>query len=291
VKQDEEPCPSCLKRQWVNTIKTTDHFLTKEGFWLLACAGCGLMKTSPFPDSLDHYYKSENYISHKETQIGIINRLYLFVRGINLKLKINFIQKLSKGKSILDYGCGTGGFLKYAYDKGFITTGFEPDQGAREIASIKNRLILDQEGNKKDITRYDIITMWHVLEHIQNPQAVITNLINRLNKDGILIIALPNPYSFDAQYYNSYWAGYDVPRHLYHYGERQIKNLVEQSGLKLIRTRGMVFDAYYVSMLSEKYKKNYTIFGVAFGLVSNMLARLKNKNYSSKIYVFVKNTH
>ena len=128
--------------------------------------------------------------------------------------------------------------------------------------------------------------MWHALEHIPNLKDTIKNLKRILSNEGYLIIAVPNYKSFDAQYYKKYWAAYDVPRHLYHFSKVSIKNIFEEYGFELLRIKPMYFDSFYVSMLSEKYKRGKINYIKAFfiGLCSNIYGLFK-KEYSSHIYV------
>lgn len=130
---------------------------------------------------------------------------------------------------------------------------------------------------------FDIITMWHVLEHVYELRKDLEQLTKLLKPGGTIFIAVPNMGSYDAQYYKSLWAAYDVPRHLYHFQEKDIKNLFADFNFKVVDILAMKYDAFYVSMLSEKYRKGSMMRALIIGLQSNRLAR--NFGYSSQVYV------
>ena len=107
-----------------------------------------------------------------------------------------------------------------------------------------------------------------------------------LREDGRVVVAVPNRGSYDNIYYKNYWAGYDVPRHLYHFNQKSFHWLVSELNMKVVKKKPLYFDAYYVSMLSEKNKKNplWIVSGFLVGFVSNFWA-LFTKKHSSIIYI------
>lgn len=276
-----------------------DHTVTKEKFHLEWDNRLEMYITSPRPDedNLGKYYDSEEYISHTDSKDSFIDKLYQAVKNFTIKRKVKLIEPFKiKDKSILDIGCGTGDFLVACRKNGWEIQGVEPNAKAMEISSGKLSSIDDALNRKvifQDIQelidmkkKYDVISMWHVLEHIYNLTEYIEQLKSLLNRNGVLIIAVPNFKSFDAHYYSEHWAAYDVPRHLWHFSKKSIKILFEKVGLKVIQILPMKFDAYYVSLLSEKYKKSKLNLLRAFyiGSLSNIKAK-KTKEYSSLIYI------
>ena len=133
----------------------------------------------------------------------------------------------------------------------------------------------------------EAITLWHVLEHVTDMPETLAFFKAKLKKDGVLIIAVPNHVSYDAQYYKEFWAAYDVPRHLHHFDLKSMKALLQNDGFKLVETKPMKFDSFYVSMLSEKCKTGSVNLLKAFwiGLCSNFKAK-DSSSYSSTIYIF-----
>lgn len=284
-------CPGCLSTQNSSYLSVKDHFLSKEKFDLMLCEQCDLLFTHPRPDIsiIGNYYKSEDYVSHSSTKKGLVNRIYNLVRSYTLNKKIKLIASLTNEKNLLDIGAGTGHFLNKAKLSGFQVTGLEPDEDARKMAATLNNvdlLPIDELSNILPASK-DIVTMWHVLEHVYNLTDDLTSISTLVKENGVFIIAVPNYTSYDAQYYKADWAAYDVPRHLYHFSPKSIIHLVEKFGFTHEQTLPMKFDSYYVSMLSEKYKGGNLLNAIKTGFVSN--AKAKSDRWSSQIYVFRKN--
>ena len=242
--------------------------------------------------SIGPYYQSEEYVSHSNTSQGLINQLYQIVRNITLKQKRRLVEKVSgrnEGR-LLDIGCGTGEFLGTMKKAGWGTLGLEPDEGARNMA-------LSQQGVEKYMSLitclrcresdYDVITMWHVLEHVHRLHEYLEQIRKIIKDDGTLLIAVPNYHSKDAENYQAEWAAYDVPRHLYHFSATTMEQLLAQHGFKLESLQHMPFDAFYVSMLSEKYRHGKMRLFSAFwqGLKSYTTSRSKPERGSSILYL------
>ena len=240
----------------LNTIlKVEDLSITKEKFELLECFCCGLIHTNPQPkeNEIGKYYQSEDYVSHTDSKKGLINSLYHIARKLTLNKKLNIISKYHKQTNLLDIGCGTGYFAEHMQNNGYMVSVMEPDSETNAVAA--TRLNKDVFKSLQEITgTYKIITMWHVLEHVHDINKTFEKLESLLEKDGVLIIAVPNPESPDAKKYKQFWAAYDVPRHLYHYKKTVIKQFANRYNLKVNAILPMKFDSYYISMLSEKYK-------------------------------------
>ena len=285
-----EECPICKHSKFTNYLICDDHSVSGESFALVKCDNCALVFTNPRPDnaSLSSYYQSDQYISHTDKGNSLINFVYKIVRKYTISQKVKLVTRLNNGTgNLLDFGCGTGDFIKAANKKGWHSYGYEPDKQANKLASEKNPERILEKIENTDKT-FDIITAWHVIEHVSDLSNTIKILKQVLKPNGHLIIALPNHHSFDAKHYKEYWAGYDVPRHLYHFDPQSIKSFASSFKLKLIKTLPMKFDSYYVSMLSEKYKsKGNLINALNIGLKSNKKAR-KTNEYSSLIYIFKK---
>lgn len=286
-------CPVCNSQSFSLYMNCQDHFLTGETFNIMECTNCGFRFTNPRPEykELGRYYQSTAYISHSNTRKGLFNWIYQKVRKYTLAQKYRMISSLSAGSSILDIGCATGEFLAYMKKKSWITTGIEPDENARKMAVDNHQLHVFPEShiNTLEEDSFDVITLWHVLEHVSDLKGRMQDLQRLLKPGGIILIAVPNSDSFDATHYKSNWAAYDVPRHLYHFTKESIEKLLKNYGFKLSKIFPMKFDAYYVSILSEKYGKNKLrwILGFWNGLCSNWRAKSKN-NYSSLIFVVEK---
>jgi 2-polyprenyl-3-methyl-5-hydroxy-6-metoxy-1,4-benzoquinol methylase len=269
-------------------ITVKDHSVSQEIFELVYDQNLDMLVTQPQPslENLDKYYESVNYISHTDGNKSLFEKAYQFVKNIALKNKLSLINDLleSKGK-VLDIGAGVGDFLVTAHQNGWQTIGVEPNQNARKIAEKKGVSFVDKTEDLPDNT-FDIVTMWHVLEHVPNLENQLKELKRLVKKNGHIIIAVPNFKSFDANYYKEYWAAFDVPIHFWHFSKTAIKLLFEKHNIDLINVLPMKFDAFYVALLSEKYKTGKMNFVKAtyIGLKSNWKAK-KSGEWSSHIYV------
>ena len=276
-------------------ISNKKHFLTlkdysvsKETFDLYHDETLDMLITFPQPslDNLGKYYESEDYISHTDNQRSLFEKLYHFIKNIALKNKLNLINSHQPNKGrILDIGAGTGDFLSVAKKDGWQTIGVEPSTKAKSIA-IKKGVSFVELTTELENNSFDVISMWHVLEHVPDLDKQIKELKRLLKPTGTLIIAVPNFKSFDAKYYGKFWAAFDVPIHFWHFSKTAIKLLFEKEKMKLEKVLPMKFDSFYVSLLSEKYKSGKMNFIKAFyvGLLSNWKAR-SSFEYSSHIYI------
>ena len=275
-------------------LKVKDYSVSGESFELIQNSDYGFLETHPQPssDKLSNYYKSEDYISHTDSKRNLFEKAYHFVRSIALKKKLNLINSFSQeSKNLLDVGCGTGDFLQAAQNNEWNVFGIEPNQQARNIANNKtnNSVFETEQLLKFKEHSFDVITLWHVLEHLPNLEDHLSVFKKLLKPNGTLIIAVPNYKSYDATYYKEFWAGFDVPRHLWHFSKAALSKLVLKESMEVKKISPMWFDAFYVSLLSEKYKRGKMNFikGLCVGLVSN-LKSITTKETSSLIYI-VKN--
>ncbi len=288
-----EACPVCGYRISEPYLNCKDHSVSGEEFSLVQCKNCSFVYTNPRPNEkqIGKYYQSVNYISHTDTNKGIINKVYHLVRKKTIADKINLVNRLHEKGNLLDIGCGTGFFLENCQKQGWRSKGIEPDEGARSIA--QNRLNVPIE---KDLLtsfldeKFDILTLWHVLEHIHELNKTVEKIVSIMSGDAKVIIAVPNISSYDAKRYNKYWAAYDLPKHLYHFSKKTLELLMNNHGIKLVEIIPMKFDAYYISLLStkNKYKQINFLEAIKEGYNSNKWAEKNDNNYSSLTYIFSK---
>lgn len=287
-------CPVCDAPETKFFVACKDYTVSQEIFKIVECVRCGFKFTNPRPEEyrLGEYYKSEEYISHSNTNKGFINSAYQSVRKYTLLKKLQLISRFYKTGKLLDIGCGTGEFLKTFKDAKWETLGIEPSDDARKMAIQNYGLDVREEWGLKNLEpeSFDVITMWHVLEHVPHLNERISDLKRLLKPGGMIVIAVPNCSSLDAKNYGANWAAYDVPRHLYHFTPKDIETLFKKHELKVFKTLPMVFDSFYVSMLSEKYLsgKSNLISALWNGFRSNLSALKTGKTYSSQIYLIRK---
>ncbi|WP_217447735.1 class I SAM-dependent methyltransferase [Maribellus comscasis] len=289
-------CPVCGSENFSPFLKCIDHFVSGEEFQIKKCSSCGFKITEEIEDeeNIGSYYQSDEYISHSNTSKGLVNSVYHRVRKYMLGQKRKLVEKISpeqKG-SILDIGTGTGFFLNEMKQHGWQTTGTEKSTEARQF--VKSEFNLDVFPTEQLFgfkeNKFDVVTLWHVLEHIHQLDANMETFHKILKAKGKLIIAVPNNSSYDAEHYREYWAAYDVPRHIWHFTPEQMESFGKRFGFKLTEVHAMPFDSFYVSLLSEKYKKSKLalVKGIIHGTVSWFASSFKPGRCSSVIYVFGK---
>jgi len=292
-----DSCPVCSGTKLNKSIKCEDYLVTHEIFEIYNCSECNFSFTQDFPSEnvIGKYYEASQYISHTDTKEGIINKLYHYARKVSLNSKIQLIKKHSVNKqdnSLLDIGCGTGHFLHTIQKEGWNVSGIEKSKSVREHTR-KNFSLNVQDTNcinRINDKSKDVITLWHVLEHIESLNETMSQINRILKKNGTLFIALPNKQSADASFYKENWAAYDVPRHLWHFSPPDFEKFATKHKFKLVETKKMLFDPFYISMLSEKNKGSFlpSIKGLIRGgyfLIKSLTNKTKG---SSIIYVLKK---
>ena len=289
-------CPACGETTQSPFLKCIDHTVSHETFSIVTCTRCQFAFTNPYPDpsKLGDYYLSTAYISHSSRPTNLIDHAYLLARRQTLKWKTGLVKTYSaaNSKNLLDYGCGTGDFLSACKLKGWNITGVEPSAIAKQIAVEKTGQAIHSTIDELPPSTFDTITLWHVLEHVPDLYRLLSTLGKKLTQTGTIFIAVPNRSSWDANYYKQTWAGYDVPRHLWHFRQKDMQTIVNAHSLNVVTTLPMKLDAYYVSLLSEKYRHGKlnpltTSRAIVNGLRSNISARTTTE-YSSLIYVIKK---
>lgn len=286
-----DQCPICSCATSTIALSATDHTVSQERFTIRRCDDCGFHFTSPRPDqnSIGKYYLSEDYISHAAKAAGLKDRIYHRVRRRAIRSKHKLIQQHHATGSVLDVGCGTGDFLSYLKGNNYSTMGVEVSPDARALAEAKGLKVAATLDAIPASEKFDVITLWHVLEHVPDPRHTLEQLHVRCSEDALLVIAVPDHSSWDREHYGEKWAAWDVPRHLSHFRRADMKRLFEGTGFEPIATKNMWFDAPYVSILSEQYRGTGSLVslikGALFGLWSNGIAWTSGRPTSSSLYL------
>ena len=292
--QNLTTCPVCGGESSKKVMDCIDYTVSRETFSIVQCTKCGFKYTNPRPDDkeIGKYYESEEYVSHSNSKKGLINTVYHWVRNYSLRKKVELINNQAKKGNLLDIGCGTGEFLSTAVANGWKGQGIEPNDKARNQAISNHKLNVLPESGIASLqnNNFDVITMWHVLEHVHTLNERVLEIYALLKPGGKAIIAVPNCTSYDASVYGKEWAAYDVPRHLYHFTPETMKALFRKHKMDFVQSYPMKFDSFYVSMLTEKnvHKQNRLLPAFANGFKSNLKTKNDAEKYSSVIYVFVK---
>jgi 2-polyprenyl-3-methyl-5-hydroxy-6-metoxy-1,4-benzoquinol methylase len=286
-------CPICEQASLKAFLKAKDHTVSQEEFTIVECNNCGFLFTQDVPDSneIGKYYQSDNYISHSDTRKNLFFKIYNWVRNYTLKQKHSLIHALGTSqKTLLDVGSGTGYFPAYMKSQGWTVSALEPSDTARAVCEKQHQIIPKDPSEIYTLPNqsFEVITLWHVLEHVHDLNGYFKRFFELLNPGGYLIIAVPNPESQDAQTFGAEWAAWDVPRHLYHFTPGTMKRLAEKYHFEWKGTQPMWFDSLYVSMLSKEIQQKTKWLGIVDGIHSNIHAMTKNSQTSSLIYVLRK---
>ncbi len=286
-------CPACNASTFIPYLEVKDHSVSHETFQLVECTSCGLVFTNPRPEpeAIGKYYKSEEYISHTNSSSGLMNKAYQLARKRAIVGKMKVLESMNADpRMLLDYGCGTGEFLAAAKAKGWVCAGLEPDEGARSQARKNYSLNVEDPEHLKNLPsgQFGAITLWHVLEHVHDLQETVKQLRRCLSTKGVLIIAVPNRTSYDAEVYGPYWAAYDVPRHLYHFSKKPMLQLIEKAGFTCHSVQPLFFDPFYIALLSGKYKNGSSnpVTAAFTGLQTTLKGKKDIEKNSSLLYIF-----
>ena len=285
-------CPICAGSNLLPALEVVDRSVSRERFQLVDCAACGFRFTNPRPEAneLSQYYQSADYISHTNATGTLRDRVYQRVRRFTLAAKYRLVHRYEPHGHVLDVGCGTGEFLAFLKSRGYLVHGVEPSLKAREMA-IKAHAVevvtdLEAVGRAEG---FRVITLWHVLEHLPGLHDSLKKLSSKLAHGGLLVIAVPDRNSWDAGHYGADWAPWDVPRHLSHFRQQDIKRLLHEHGFELVRIKRMWFDAPYVAMLSEGVRGRghgaALFIGGLVGMWSNLVALVSGRPASSSLYI------
>jgi 2-polyprenyl-3-methyl-5-hydroxy-6-metoxy-1,4-benzoquinol methylase len=299
TKAHIDSCPICGESHFTIGLACKDLYSTQENFDIMHCAKCGFAFTQNAPDeeSIGSYYEGTAYVSHSDTKKGLTNKLYHSARKYMLGKKANIVTQNihTTSRWLLDVGCGTGYFLHHMHQKGWSVKGIEKNEEARAFSLHQLGIMTDasEELFKFDEKQFGVITMWHSLEHLHRLNETFAQLNKILTDNGTLVIAVPNIDSCDAIHYKEYWAAYDVPRHLWHFSLSSLEKLAEKHHFVVDKIYPMPLDAFYISILSEKYKKNFFSFvqGILIGIRCWISSRKKDNRSSSLVYILKKADH
>lgn len=291
-----DSCPLCRCSRLEHAMKCKDFYVSGEEFELMKCTSCGFLFTQhpPVEAEIGAYYETPDYVSHSDTRKGLMNKIYHQVREQMLVRKAKLINQVTGKTSgrLLDIGAGTGYFANTMQQQGWEVEAVEKSEQARLFAKTHFDLEILEEGALADFDdkAFDVITLWHVMEHLEQINETWERLSRLLTDDGVLVVALPNCKSYDARRYGAHWAAYDVPRHLWHFTPSTIQQFGNKHGFILTAQFPMPFDGFYVSILSERYKRHYFSFvrGMIAGGIGWMQSLSKREKSSSIIYIFRK---
>ena len=240
---EETTCDWCGTNESELLFEGPDRLMHLPGlFRMVRCRRCGLMRQTPRLawESLKDYYP-EDYVSH----IPLIREEPSLLRRIDRRYgmwkQVRAVEEFQRGGRLLDVGCGTGIFLEEILRNGrWQVVGIEPTERAATYARSALQVEIHQ-GLFSEVAlpdnSFDVITLWHVLEHLDHPIADLRHAHQLLKENGWLIFAIPNIDGLEAHIFGSYWVGWDLPRHLYQFPHSTLRTILTTLGFDWVATR------------------------------------------------------
>jgi len=296
IYQDFDPCPLCGASGQIPYANCTDFMVSKESYTLLRCPSCGVVYTldPPSETELRRYDKLNLKLKLGDAPKSLTEKLYYHVRSRMLHRKARIIETYAyrTSGSLLNYGAKTGFFSHRMERRGWKVTSLERYHEERlfSLEMFHHRMIDMSDLDNLHAGTFDVITMWHVFEHMHHPHELLDRFYELLRPGGVLVMACPNICSTDAMYYGPYWAAYDVPRHLWHFNPVSLAQLLHRHGFTLMHHERMPYDSFYISILSEKQMRHKMAFirGMRVGLRSWWISLTHRSKSSSLVYIFRK---
>ncbi len=289
-----EACIVCGEKEKINPVEIKDHLVTLEYFWIVECPNCHFryIDNPPPADDVYRFYDTEEYVEHSDSAKGIVNYLYHKARVWMIQHKYRLLESHKKKRSLLDFGTGTGYFINEMRARGYNVQGVEISDKARLFGREKLGLPIfhpDELFKNTLASGIGYVTFWHVLEHVYNPEEILARMHSLLDDDGVMIVALPNHTCAEAQHYQVYWNGYDVPRHLWHFTKENFVPFAEHNGFELNRTSFLPLDPYYNCLISESYRKRTWFYlMIPFLATYSLLRAILNIEKASSIVYHLK---
>jgi len=289
-----EKCPICGHSEFEKVYDLDDYKITQETFSLEKCPECTLIFTvdPPLGENIGRYYESDDYLEHSNRKNDLFSKMYSWGRDLMFGYKYGIIKKLGPKGKILDIGAGSGYYLNFMSKKGYEVQGIEMSERARNHAKSEHGLHIhpDEMFHNRDFKqKFDMISLWHVMEHLYDLNKVMKRFDELLNPNGSLVIALPNYNALEVQTYKKYWNGWDVPRHLWHFSPQSIRKLVGNHGFEITSMHTMPLDPLFNTLLTNKYRKGNPLVNVlrmgTVGVASLIQGFFNVEKASSIIYI------
>ncbi len=245
-------CPVCRSTDVIKTFRAlSTHGKTvlskKEKFIYYTCQNCNSLFLYGIKFNKQYYKKYYSFKGYQQNTKGIFERIQKFLERRNFEKKLLFINSFARKKGklrILDVGCGNGSFLSFLDPKRFERVGLELNAEEYEAAKKKKLKVMKEDilTMKKRIGKFDVITLWHVLEHIPDPLLLFTQLKKYLKSNGVIIISTPNSNSWGRRLGKEQWFHLDAPRHIILFDKRGFHTLAKKTQLTIESSESDIFE-------------------------------------------------
>ena len=278
-------CIICSRKDYFPFIEVNDRLNKSSKIFHLRQCSCGFIYLNPRPifEEIRKYYQIDNYDPHSKSLNTIKRKVYCYAQKLTLRWKYKIIRKYFQDGSLLDVGGGKGEFVEYFRRKGWNV--ILQDSIISNTIN-KNITFIRELSDLKTSAKFDVITLWHSLEHIHNINNLFDCLNNLLKDSGILLIAVPNINAPERKFYKDKWAPYDAPRHLYHFNLDRLNALCQKKGFDIIQKYSLFQDMPYNILLSAPNFYPYQIFKASFVLFYSLLYTMfAGPEYSSSLLI------
>ena len=301
-------CPISNSKDFTPYLQVADRFDSsgKRDWQLVRSCASGLIMLNPRPDSdeIAMHYRNGEYepYRHSQNSSSFKERAYLAARSMLLGYRAGIILKgCAKPLEecvVLEIGCSTGDLLHYYHRKGLPLNnlaGVEPDPDAaryaREVFGLNIFPSIAEEGAER--RTFDRIVLWHTLEHIHGINETLHEVAHQLKPDGVLVIAVPNPASVDAEQYGKHWIAYDAPRHLYHFWQGTLEKLLVLHKLSVFKRIPYFPDTVYnmlysEALLSKREQRTFNALRIATLLGRVAIDAVKGGERASSVVYFAR---
>ena len=257
-------------------------------FPLVQCAGCGVIALHPQPDeaTLARAYSTQYYGVSKQKFIGPFARIVTWFQNGRARMAQRIVRQagVQARPRVLDIGCGNGGFLMQMHRRGFEIQGTErtAESAARVPAEIASSIhIGDLLALRLAESSFDLVTLWHVFEHLRDPVAHLREIKRLLKPGGRLMLALPNAESAQARRFGTHWLHHDPPRHLYGFGPHSLDVLLGIAEFEQIKRTTFSLEqnpfGWIQSLLNSKgYPRDRLYESLKVSSQSSMMSRAGN---------------
>ena len=284
-------CIICENNESVDYLQLTDRLsILPTNYHLVQCQ-CSFVYLNPRPkiDNISSYYPSEKYDPHYMSNKSIWIKFYHFVQFFTLRWKYSKIPDIHRSRNLLDIGAGQGEFASFMSKRGWnvVIQDANIDIIDKNIPHDYNFVKDLQQINESE--SFNVITLWHSLEHIHNIKDLYSQINRLLAPEGVLLIAVPNLQAPEKKSFGVKWAAYDAPRHLYHFHPDSIKRLCMKYDFKIVRKFSLFQDSPYNILLSISNKSLIQLLRAAIILFMTLIQSIyRGPDYSSSFLVICK---